>query len=65
VSLSLKFDADGVKDLQILWGDSERALCRGRRRDAGDGLASVLIELPVAERPSPLALDGVRPPKLA
>jgi len=57
VSLSLKFDADGMKDLQILWGDSERALCRGRRRDAGGGLASVLIELPVAERPSPLALD--------
>ena len=38
-------------------GDSERALCRGRRRDAGGGLASVLIELPVAERPSPVALD--------
>jgi PAS domain S-box-containing protein len=57
VSLSLKFDADGMKDLQILWGDSERALCRGRRRDPGGGLASVLIELPVAERPSPLALD--------
>src|SRR3984957_1184801 len=46
-----------MKDLQILWGDSERALCRGRRRDAGGGLAPILIELPVAERPSPLALD--------
>ena len=57
MSLSLKFDADGVRDLQILWGDSERALYRGRRRGAGGGLASVLIELPVAERPSPLALD--------
>ena len=57
MSLSLKFDADGVRDLQILWGDSERALYRGRRRDAGGGLVSVLIELPVAERPSPLALD--------
>ena len=38
-------------------GDSERALCRGRRRDAGGGLTSILIELPVAEHPPPLALD--------
>jgi PAS domain S-box-containing protein len=57
LSLSLKFDADGVRDLQILWEDSERALCRGRRRDAGVGLVSVLIELPVAEHPAPQALD--------
>jgi AAA ATPase domain/Protein kinase domain len=57
VSLSLKFVADGVRDLQILWEDSERVLCRGRRRDAGDGLASVLIEILVAEHPPPLALD--------
>ncbi len=57
MSLSLKFDADGVRDLQILWEDSERALCRGRRRDAGVGLVSVLIELPVAEHPAPQALD--------
>ena len=57
MSLSLKFDADGVRDLQILWEDSERALCRGRRRDAGGGLASVLIAFPVAEHPPPLALD--------
>src|SRR5208282_1422789 len=57
LSLSLKFDADGVRDLQILWEDSERALCRGRRLDAGGGLASVLVEFPVAEHPLPLALD--------
>ena len=57
MSLSLKFDADGVRDLQILWEDSERALCRGRRRDAGGGLSSVLIEFPVAEHPPPLELD--------
>jgi PAS domain S-box-containing protein len=57
VSLSLKFDADGVRELQILWEDSERALCRGRRRDAGGGLVSVLIVFPVAEHPPPLALD--------
>jgi len=53
----LKFDALGVRDLQILWEDSERALCRGRRRDAGGGLAAVLIEFPVAEHQSPVALD--------
>ena len=57
MSLSLKFGPNGVRDLQILWEDSERALCRGRRRDAGGGLASVLIEFLVAEHPPPLALD--------
>ena len=57
MSLSLKFGLNGVRDLQILWEDSKRALCRGRRRDAGGGLASVLIEFLVAEHPPPLALD--------
>ena len=57
MSLSLKFGLNGVRNLQILWEDSERALCRGRRRDAGGGLASVLIEFLVAEHPPPLALD--------
>ena len=60
MSLSLKFDADGVRDLQILWGDFERVLCRGRRRDAGGGLGSVLIELPVAEHPPPLRSIALR-----
>ena len=57
MSLSLKFGLNGVRDLQILSEDSERALCRGRRRDAGGGLAPVLIEFLVAEHPPPLALD--------
>jgi hypothetical protein len=57
LSLFLKFDAFGVRDPQILWEDSERALCRGRRRDAGGDLASVLIEFLVAEHPPPLALE--------
>ena len=57
MSLSLKFGPNGLRDLQILWEDSERALCRGRRRDAGGGLASVLIEFLVAEHSAPLALD--------
>jgi PAS domain S-box-containing protein len=57
LSLFLKFDAFGVRDPQILWEDSERALYRGRRRDAGGDLASVLIEFLVAEHPPPLALE--------
>ena len=39
LSLSLKFDADGVRDLEVLWEDSERALCRGRGCNQGGGLA--------------------------
>ena len=39
MSLSLKFDAGGVRDLEVLWEDSERALCRGRGCNQGGGLA--------------------------
>ncbi|MBV8264646.1 MAG: AAA family ATPase, partial [Candidatus Eremiobacteraeota bacterium] len=43
--------------MQVLWRDAERALCRGRRRDAGGEPAAVLLLAPIAEHPSPLALD--------
>ena len=36
VNPSFQFDADGQSDLQVLWEDGERVLCRGWRAD-GDG----------------------------
>ncbi|MBV8439410.1 MAG: AAA family ATPase, partial [Hyphomicrobiales bacterium] len=42
-------------DLQVLWQDGERILCRGRRPSSERGPEAVLAVLPAAERP-PLAL---------
>ena len=54
---SFQFNADGVRDLQVLWEDGERVFCRGWRAD-GDGRRSyVLAVLAAAERPPPAILD--------
>jgi PAS domain S-box-containing protein len=57
--LNLRFhlDAGEITDLQVLWEDSEHALCRGRRREGGSSFGSVLIVLPVAEQPPTAVLD--------
>jgi len=49
-----KSSAGELKDLQVLWTDSERALCRGRRLDPRGGSTPVLAVISVAEHP-PLA----------
>ncbi|HTR14115.1 MAG TPA: AAA family ATPase [Roseiarcus sp.] len=54
---TLQFNAGGFKHLQVLWADSERALCRGRRADPGSAPVSVLLVFPVAERPPSDVLD--------
>ena len=54
---SSQLDADGVSDLQVLWEDGERVLCRRWRADADGGRGSLLVALPATERPPPAALD--------
>ena len=53
---SFRLDADGVRDLQVLWEDGERVFCRGWRADEGSRSA-VLAVLPAAERPELSVLD--------
>ena len=53
---SFRLDADGVRDLQVLWEDDERVLCRGWRPD-GAGRSAALAVLPAAARPPPAVLD--------
>ena len=48
---SLRFDVDGVMDLQILREDSERLLCRGWRADGACGRSATLALLLAVERP--------------
>ena len=50
----LKF---AIEDLQVLWQDAERALCRGRLHDAGGEVASVLVVLLASDHPSASARD--------
>ena len=57
MNLRFQQDAGEITDLQVLWEDSEHALCRGRRRDGGSSFGSVLIVLPVAEQPPTAVLD--------
>ena len=57
MNLRFQHDADEITDLQVLWEDSEHALCRGRRRDGGGSFGSVLIIVPVAEQPPTAVLD--------
>ena len=49
----------GIEDLQVLWQDAERALCRGRPADTSGEAATVLVEILTADHPSPAALDRV------
>ena len=56
MSPSFQFDADGVRDLQVLWEDGERVFCRGWRADGEGGRSAVLAVLLAAE-PPPAALD--------
>ena len=57
MSQSLKLKVSGVKDLQILWEDSEHALCRGRSMDRTGRAASILLVVPTLEHPSPGVLE--------
>ena len=54
---SLRFDADGVSDLQVLWRDGERVFCRGWRADSDSGRHTVLAVLPAAEYAPQAVLD--------
>ena len=54
---SFQFEADGIKDLQVLWEDGERVFCRGWRADGDYGRNAVLAVLPAAEHPVPAAFD--------
>ena len=54
---SFQFDADGIRELQVLWEDGERVFCRGWRADADYGRNAVLAVLPAAECPHPATLD--------
>jgi hypothetical protein len=48
---SLRFDVDGVIDLQILSEDGERVLCRGLRADGASGRSATVAPLLAMERP--------------
>jgi hypothetical protein len=48
---SLRFDVDGVIDLQILSEDGERVLCPGWRADRASGRSATLGPLLAMERP--------------
>src|SRR5277367_1742075 len=52
---SSRFRAD--ENLQILWEDGERAICRGSRGGTDGDRSTVLLVVLVAERPPPSALD--------
>jgi len=52
---SSQFDVDRVSDLQVLWEDGERVLCRGSR--ATEGSRGAVLSVRPAERASPAALD--------
>jgi serine/threonine protein kinase len=56
VDLSVQFDIDGDGRRQILWGDSDRVVCRGRWLRADGTNYAVLAVLPAAEHPSPASL---------
>src|SRR5689334_9871854 len=43
-------------NLQILWEDGDRVVCRGRR-DGEDGSRNVLLVRPAGEHPLPAAFD--------
>jgi hypothetical protein len=57
LNTSLKFDVEGVSDLQGLWEGGERVFCRGWRVDGGGGHSTVLAVLPAEERPLPVILE--------
>jgi hypothetical protein len=57
VNSSFQFDADGVSDLQVLWQDGERVLCRGWRVARDGGRSAALALAPAAERPPTAVLD--------
>ena len=48
---SLRFDVDGVMDLQILREDGERVFCRGWRADGACGRNATLALLLAVEPP--------------
>jgi hypothetical protein len=54
VNLSFRVDGRGADTLQVLWEDSDRALCR-HLSDAEQ--PTVLLVVPAAEHPSPASLE--------
>jgi energy-coupling factor transporter ATP-binding protein EcfA2 len=57
LDLSSRLGAEGEDDLQILWEDGERVLCRGWRLGADGNRTTVLAVLPAVEHPPPASLD--------
>ncbi|UVF22580.1 hypothetical protein HPT29_025920 (plasmid) [Microvirga terrae] len=51
---SFQAGGKGVQDLQVLWEDGDRALCR---RPSQIDQTTVLAVVPVAEHPSPASVD--------
>jgi PAS domain S-box-containing protein len=56
MDLSAQFDADGDGSPQLLWGDGDRVVFRGRRLRADGTRYAVLAVLPATEHPSPTSL---------
>jgi len=57
LNVSGSFGAGGNGDLQVLWNDGERILCRRALDENIDRARTVLAVLPVAEHPAPTILD--------
>ena len=57
MSGSLDANSSGASDLQVLWRDDEKILCRRSGGVAGADTATVLAIIPLSERPSSSVLD--------
>ena len=57
MDLSSRLGAEGEDDLQVLWEDGERVLCRGWRLGADGNRTAVLAVLPAVEHPPPASLE--------
>jgi hypothetical protein len=53
---SFRFGAEGDSDLQVVWDDGERVVCRRRCLGADGKRTTVLAVRPVAELPFPPSL---------
>ncbi len=57
MDLSSRLGAEGEDDLQVLWEDGERVLCREWCLGADGNRTTVLAVLPAVEHPPPASLD--------
>jgi hypothetical protein len=57
LALSSQFTTEWDNELQVVWEDGERVLCRGWRRDADGSRRPVLAVLPATAHPTPSSLD--------